>query len=396
MRKLVYWSGIILYVLLITFSLSLRKMNGVSHLIEIVPQTVSSVALAAAGFFILWRKPGNRIGQLFILIALSMVFWSFSDEYARHALLVRPGSLPFGQLLAWVSLWSWIIYVWPIVIFLPLVYPNGRLPSLRWRPVAWLGGVSMAAMFLAAAFKPGVMEDFAPHVNPLGLGGHAAVWEWLELLVTLLVIPTNLLATLSLILRFRRAGAEPRAQIKWFLYIAVLILLHAAYGISSEVGLAPPLPIDLSSLLFSFLVSAFALALAVAILKHRLYDIDLIIRRTLQYALLTGLLALIYFSSITLLQGVVVSVTGEHSPIAVVLSTLLSAALFAPLRQRIQAFIDRRFYRKKYDAQQVLTRFAQTAREEVSLEALTAELTCVVQETMLPRYTAIWLKNRKQ
>jgi hypothetical protein len=144
---------------------------------------------------------------------------------------------------------------------------------------------------------------------------------------------------------------------------------------------------------FNLAVMAIPAAIAIAILRYRLYDIDVIIRKTLLYGALTGLLALVYFGSVVLLQGLFEALTGQSSPIVIVISTLLIAALFIPLRRRLQRAIDRRFFRQKYDAQQVLAQFAKTARDEVELEALTAELARVTRETVQPESLTIWLRE---
>jgi len=199
------------------------------------------------------------------------------------------------------------------------------------------------------------------------------------------------LSVSSLFVRYRRARIVEREQIKWLLYAAALFLL--VYSISFVLSDLRDEFIDLVNLLLSFVILLLPAAIAIAILRYRLYDIDVIIRKTLVYAVLTGLLGLVYFGVVLLLQSILDSVSGQESPLVIVISTLVIAALFAPLRKRVQAVIDRRFFRKKYDTQQVLAQFARTARDEVSLEALTAELTHVVQESMQPEQVSLWFKQ---
>ena len=320
-----------------------------------------------------------------------MTLWSFAYEYARYSLLTQPGVLPLGMVFAWVSLWSWTSYVWLIAVFLPLLYPDGRWLSALWRAVAWFALANMIAMAVITGLSPGTIDGLEPIINPLGMGTSPMFWQHLENLATVSFLATVLLATLSLIQRFRLSGPEQRAQIRWFLFVTVLFLLHAAYGISTDIGLAPELPFGLSQIMFYFLIVAFAFAIAVAILRYRLYDIDVIIRKTLIYGLLSAVLALVFFGSVTLMQSLFSAISGQQSAMATVLSTLVIAALFTPLRQRIQNAIDRRFFRQKYDAQQVLAQFAVTARDETDLDALTRELQQVVEGTMQPEGVGVWL-----
>ena len=198
----------------------------------------------------------------------------------------------------------------------------------------------------------------------------------------------------SLFVRYRRASLMTRSQIKWLLYAAALFFL--IYAVSFVFNNTSKSVDQYVNIAISFGVLMFPAAIAIAILRYRLYDIDIIIRRTAVYAVLTGLLALVYFGSVVLLQQAFGKLTGvEQSPLAIVISTLVIAALFTPLRRRIQEWIDRRFFRKKYNAEQVLAAFALTARDETDLDALTAELVRVVQETMQPESVSVWLLDHE-
>jgi hypothetical protein len=227
--------------------------------------------------------------------------------------------------------------------------------------------------------------------NPIGF----LKIEWIEAATGPLLILFPLwiiLCAASLFVRFRRAGGVEREQIKWLFYAgAVFVVFYAPSFIGNTYSQAE----NLWNLLLPIGMSTFPVAIAIAILRYRLYDIDIIIRRTLQYAMLTGLLALVYFGSVVLLQSLVENLTGEQSPIVIVLSTLVIAALFTPLRQRIQAFVDRRFYRRKYDAEQALGQFATTVRDEVDMDLLNAALLQVVEETMQPEGISLWLHQRQ-
>jgi hypothetical protein len=200
------------------------------------------------------------------------------------------------------------------------------------------------------------------------------------------------LCLMALAVRFRRAGQVERQQMKWLFFATVVFV--AAYipvFLVADFGNAR----NVFNYLWMIAMLLIPAAIGIAILRYRLFDIDVIIRKTLVYALLSGLLALVYFGSVVLLQNIVGRAADEQSPLVIVVSTLIIAALFTPLRQRVQAFIDRRFYRQKYDAQQILAQFAQTARDEVEMEALTAELHRVIQETLQPETVVVWLKEQR-
>jgi hypothetical protein len=209
---------------------------------------------------------------------------------------------------------------------------------------------------------------------------------------SLALIALILLCLAAPFVRYRRSVGVERKQIKWLFYACGLFVIVFVPGLVIS-DLAGTLLNDVWSVLYVLAIMAVPVAIAVAVLRYRLYDIDVIIRKTLVYAVLTGLLAMVYLGSVVLLQAVFETITGQRSPVVIVISTLLIAALFAPLRRRVQTAIDQRFFRQKYDAQRVLSQFAQTARDEVDLETLTAELVRVTRETVQPESVSIWLKR---
>ena len=271
-----------------------------------------------------------------------------------------------------------------------LLFPDGRLPSRRWRPFALFAGAVVALM--PALFLLPVQ------------GRQLEQYPWLITAVsfTLLVLPACILASaISLVLRYRRSGAEVREQIKWLAFAASLVGVMYFGSILTELLFAPdslitnetpPLWVTLQRFLLVQSFSAVPIAVGFAILKYRLYDIDIIINRALVYGSLTATLVAFYFGGIVLLQRLFVALTGEESTLAVVASTLAIAALFNPLRRRVQAFVDRRFYRRKYDAAKTLASFSSRVREETDLDSLRDEVLGVVRETVQPSHASLWLR----
>jgi hypothetical protein len=284
-------------------------------------------------------------------------------------------------------------------IYLILLFPDGKLPSRRWRPLAWLSGVVMVLASLGITFSPGPLEGHPGVRNPLGLEG-IPPWVATAVFIALPLLPLCMLASaLSLVLRYRRSGGEEREQIKWIALAASVVGLVYLIAMVSSLTYSGPwggagTPLWLGLLQDASLVSFTAVPIAVgfAVLKYRLYDIDLIINRTLVYGSLTATLVALYFGGIVVLQRIFLTLTGQESTLAVVASTLLIAALFTPLRRRIQSFIDRRFYRKKYDARKTLEAFSAKLRDETDLQALNSELVGVVRETMHPAHVSLWLR----
>jgi len=301
------------------------------------------------------------------------------------------GSLPGEEYAAWLSTWIGAPAALLAAAFLFLLFPDGRLPSRRWRPAAWMAAIGSPLLALAGALKPGPLDAHRSIDNPVAIDSTlGVVVEVLGLLGALALNVSVLASGISLILRLRRARGVERQQLKWFVYAASLMGggFAASYLFSSD--LANSIVWFLGILGFMVL----PVATGIAILKYRLYDIDLIINRTLVYASLTGTLALVYFGGVTATQTLFRTITGqEQQPqLAVVVSTLAIAALFSPLRRRIQAFIDRHFYRRKYDARKTLEAFSSRLRDETDLQALNNDLVGVVTETMQPAHVSLWLR----
>jgi hypothetical protein len=346
---------------------------------------ILSILFCTAGFLILNRRPGNAIAWLFIIAALLGASQALMYEYVIQALMRVPDSLPGGSLVAWVLNWYWMIGVTLLALTLVL-FPNGKPFSQRWHYVMGLMVLVTFLGILVFAFRPGPLVNSFPAVaNPLGQAWLEPLDVLTDMAVMYVYIITNFAAAaVAITLRFRRSRSVERQQMKWFVFAAFLLAATAILGPSDNRNLQA---------VFITAIGFLPVAMGIAIVRYRLYDIDIIIRKTLVYSLLTVTLALVYFGSVVVLQSLVAAVGGQQSSAVIVFSTLAIAALFSPLRRRLQDVIDRRFYRQKYDAQQVLARFAQTARDETDLDALTAELTRVVQETLQPEQVSVWLRK---
>jgi hypothetical protein len=357
--------------------------------------------LAAAGFpiagaLIAARQPRNAVGWLLLGVGLGFGVNSLLTAYAGAE------GLPGRTGAAWTADWWWHVWLVTAVLMLPLVFPNGRLLSRRWRGAVW---VALAALLFSAAAdafnpRPIDLDGFGRAANPLAAhDGLESLRSVAALLGQAAYAVGYLLATAALVQRFRRSRGRERQQLKWFAYVGLLAM--AALGLallSSLPGDDPPPwakiagPIGWFSALALVLVGL-PVATGIAILRHRLYDIDVVINRTLVYGALTVALAVTYLGCVLLLQLVLAPLTADSS-LAIAASTLAVAALFRPARARIQRAVDRRFFRHRYDAARTLEAFTARLRDEVDLDEVARELRTVVGETVRPAGVSLWLRGR--
>ena len=350
-----------------------------------------SLAFSGVGSLILLRRPGNVIGWLFWGMGLFIAFGTLAQEYAVYAVIGRSVPLALGGTTAWLQAWCFLTALTTGVGLLLLLFPDGRLLGRRWRIVVWILGVGFVCFVLGYALDPGpIGAPFAAVENPIGVEGASRVAHVLipiGFMCSVLAIPA---AAVSVWLRFRRASGVERQQLKWLaasaVALAVLFWLDNALLEHSGVGET------IAAVLLVAALVGIPVAAGTAILRHGLYEIDVVINRALVYGSLTALLAGAYVGLVLVLQAALRPLI-HGSGLAVALSTLAIAALFRPARSRIQQLVDRRFYRRKYDAERTLQTFVVRLRDEVELESLRAELTAVVAQTMQPAHVSLRLRD---
>jgi hypothetical protein len=372
--------ALVVIVCVVVLTLLNRDLRDMNFVIVGVSSTIVGGAVAS-------RRPANPVGWLFLGSALISAVKVMAGEYAIYGIVTDPGSLPLPYALAWLS--NMMVLVGPMMSFvlIPLYFPDGRPVSQRWAYVARISLASLLLFTVIYAFAPGEALDGFGIQNPLGIEALRPFMKTFDTVVLACFIALILAAAGSLVVRFLRSVGEERQQLKWFTYAAAI--LPVWFLVNSPIQDAFP---DLFAILDSLFIAAVPIAAGIAILRYRLYDIDIIINRTLVYGVLSVLLGLIYFGAIVLSQAALRTLAGGESSLAVVVSTLAIAALFNPLRQRVQDFIDRRFYRKKYDATKTLEAFSARLREETDLDRLGGELVSVVHETVRPEHASLWLK----
>ena len=337
---------------------------------------VGFAAYPTVGALVASRRPKNAVGWLLCCVGLAIAVSVFTEAYATYA---RTVSLPGAEAAAFLTNINPGVI---LAIFVVLLFPDGRLPSRRWRPLVWLAGAQIVL--------DGVLGMLNSRgTDPLEVELYRGVFRTLSVLNAVLIVGLLIGVVASVVLRLQRARGDERQQIKWFVYAVSMI---AAGGLPSVL-----LPSPLSDVFWGvtlFGIAAVPVAVGIAILKYRLYDIDVLINRTLVYGSLTATLALVYFGGVATAQALFRALTGqEQQPqLAIVVSTLVIAALFNPLRRRIQSFIDRRFYRRKYDARKTLEAFSARLRDETDLDTLNNHLVEVVKETMQPAHVSLWLR----
>ena len=355
-------------------------------LLPVVILSFSTVGALVASY-----RSENAIGWLFLSGALVWIAGELALEYGVYTLITDPGALPAGAWAAWFGAWARAIGWFMLVTFLLLLFPTGRLPSPRWRPVLW-GAVGFIVIYTLSSWLSPETNDLRLTFirNPFGSESHVMglLYEVVNTTFPLLLVASGM----AVIVRFRRSRGDERQQLKWFAYaVAVMTVVFVIWFSFAVAGLVEP-----SSLMYDVPLMGIPVATGIAVLKYRLYDIDLIVNRTLVYSSLTATLVAVYFGGIVALQRLFILLTGQKSTLAVVASTLLIAALFNPIRDHIQSFIDRRFYRKKYDARKTLEDFSASLRDETDLEALNDDLIGVVTETMQPAHVSLWLRPETQ
>ena len=368
------------FVLFIWHNDALPATKKISWVLGNVP----AWAFVTMGAVVVARRPGNRIGWLCYGVGLGQILAGFGGQDAAAALAAGPRPGPVWVVVYELGGLCWELS-WALLALLLLLFPTGQLPSPRWRPVAWAAGAVLVLAAFSHPFLPGPPASGLPP-NPIAIPALEGVLRLAYASATVVMIGVILAALVSLIVRFRRARGVERQQLKWFAYGTALLLALPA---SSLVGGGLPSPVD--GLMTLAIVSAIPVTIGLAVLRYRLYDIDRLINRTLVYALLTALLGLGYVAG-SLLFVQVAGASSDPPSWLIAAATLAAAAMFRPARRRIQAVVERRFNRRRYNGAQTIEAFSTRLRDEVDLDTLSAELLTVAGRTMEPTTLSLWLR----
>jgi hypothetical protein len=341
---------------------------------------VVNAAVPVVGLVLATRRPGNRIGGLFLAAGLALGLSGFSGRYALHALVADPGSWPAGRAAGWLFNVIWVIPP-AVLAFVLLLFPTGHVRSRRWRLAGWFiaGAFTLATVWaLIAATSQWARPFTSPFSQPGSPAGSPAPY----LMTAVLISAALLVSVAAVVVRFAKSSGEERLQLKWCATAALVlaVVFVASIWVNSAIV----------NVLQSMAFVGLWTAITIAVLKYRLYDIDQIISRTLAYAIVTGVLVALY-AGLVLLATQVLTL---KSPVAVAGSTLAAAALFSPLRSRVQEAVDRRFNRARYDADQMVAAFAARLKDAVDLDGVQADLAGAVQRALEPAHVSLWLNHR--
>ena len=331
-------------------------------------------AFATVGALLAWKRPGNPIGWLLSASGLAYAAAGFGAFLAHF-----PRTLPLAQ-------WLGFLYFLGIglCVFVVLLFPSGALPSRRWRPVAWAAGAGLAGWVLGNAFAPTLISADQPVPNPVGVtGAPGKLFTGMAGGGAGLIAAIGLAAVASLVFRYRRAGTAERAQLKWLLYAGAVIVVAALASVLVASS-------NLQNAISTGAIALVPVAIGVAVMRYRLYDIDRVISRTVAYAIVTGLLAGVYAGLILLATQVL----RLHAPVAVAAATLAAAALFTPVRRRVQQVVDRRFNRVRYNGDRMVEQFAAGLKDAVDLETVRADLAGAVSQALEPAHVSVWINER--
>jgi len=381
------WVALVSSILSIVFlvaGLVLGVLDGASA--SNLSYLIFVLACVVVGSMINVSRPRNMIGWLFLVCGFSFSLMQAAGEYALYGLVMHPGWVPVPRAGVWLD--SWLPYpgIMSLVVFLPQFFPDGAVVSRGWARLVRFYAIFAGLLVVLAALRPEKIQEIGHGpalANPLGIPALADVSAIGLLSSTVILASGMVLGAASLIIRFRRAPPPEQVQIKWFAYaIAIIPVVWLVDGV-----------VGLSGVAVTLALAALPVAVAVAVFRYHLYDIDILINRTLVYGSLSGVLAGIYVLGVIALQAIFRLISDQDSDLAVAISTLSIAVLFQPLRKRFQQVIDRRFYRHRYDAARALQSFSAVLRDEVDLDRLTHDILRVVDDTVQPAHAAVWLVN---
>lgn len=348
---------------------------------------IAALTLVAVAELILRRRPRHLVGWMFLALGFGAELLFVTQSYGLYGAVTAPGALPAAGTVMWLSTWTWALPVSALVVAL-LVFPDGRPINRRWWSVAWIALGSGILQGLADAYRTPLVLTDLPMDTPLGTPFPLEPLNVISGIGTLAWSVATLAACASLIVRFRRAAGIERQQLKWVAYGSAIATLGL---VSASVTYAAPELAPIGGAVASLTVLLIPISAALAILRYRLYDVDVVIERTLVYGALSAVVAATYWILVLLLQSALQPITAG-SELAVAASTLATLALVQPLRRRIQRSVDRRFYRGRYDAERALDRFTTELAGEVELDAVRASLIATVGETLQPSQASIWLR----
>ena len=393
------WTLWAVSLVFVALSLLTARSAGAEDPRAAVVGGLAVVSLVTTGAVLVSRLPRNRIGWLLVLGGVVLAASGATSGLADYGLAVHPGAVPGAIWLAWVSEWTWAPEIACLLILLPLFYPSGRLLAPRWRSVVVVAAALVLVGGVASALSPWIPDPF-PVDNPLAVGGTAGnVMSFLNNVVgTVLVVSGGSLAVASLMVRYRRGSAIERAQLKWFAAVATVT------GVAALVSFATNNPSDatgptgaigtvsaVSNVLIYVGLAVLPVAIGIAVLRYRLYEIDRIVSRTIAYGLLSAIVGGLFVGGILVFGAALAPLTGSNE-LAVAGSTLLVFAVFQPLRRRVQRLVDRRFNRARYDAERTVAAFAIRLSDEVDFERLRAEILATVTATVEPTSVSLWLR----
>jgi len=398
------WILLGFHVLLAVIGLTLEGLNQVYRpvwgdvfdLPGMIFVSVVFTTLAVIGALIISRHPRHPIGWFLWGMGFVSALSGFSFGYAYYGLIAHPGSLPGAGVLVLWNIWDPQFISGLLFTHTLLLFPDGKFLSSRWRIVSWIAIGAAAIYHFLAVLKPGPMDLFPYLDNPVAVS--EAIWSILNPVsqfASNTLVFSQLVALVSLIIRLRRSRGEQRQQVKWLVYALSFFPPLLLIFVLAQLGAPTAIFQTIALILVLVIFVGLALAIGLAIFKYRLFEIDILIRRTLVYGVFTTTVLVMYAGLVIVLGGVLRTLVGGSGQISTVISTLTIVMLFTPLRRRVQDVIDRRFYRQKYDAQQALAQFAATVRHETDLEALSARVVGIVEETMQPESASLWLKGSK-
>jgi hypothetical protein len=399
--KLLAWLLLGLWAALVAVSVGL-ELTGALNSTDEAFLSVLTTGYAVCGTLVAVRQPRNAIGWIMLALALVLALGAMAAGYVEP--VADPSGRLGGEFVLSYYMWSEDLWIPLVGIFLPLLFPDGRLPSRRWRPLGWLAVCGVVLGVVGGALSPGLVDpsEWRGLENPFGVEGDVGrVIEAADLVSGILLVPAYVAAGASVVVRLRRARGEERQQLKWFAYVAAVmgtaLVVAGLAAAAAEAGAEETTwgyAVGASGWFTALfmIVIGIPVAVGLAVFRYRLYDVDVVIRRTLVYGALTAILAAAYLGLVLLLQLVFEPVT-QGSDLAIAGSTLAVAALVRPARRRIQEAVDRRFYRRRYDATRTLEAFSARLREEVELDVLAADLRGVVRETVQPTHVSLWLRE---